>query len=206
MREDFPALRAEPSKSKSKRRTFILKQHAPQCGCGGSAAIGPTKKKQKTEKRSPKAALQPAEEPKQRCIGKKAPPPDMPEEDVLDEVCRARVQDSHVSTHPRRKLENEAARHVRSTPTLPPFADALDNVNAGAMWPAVFCAFEDCLWMSEHGTETDIYEHILAEHAEEVAHATALVHSLNPIDAVRSVYNAAISHKVCQDAPGRLLN
>ena len=41
----------------------------------------------------------------------------------------------------------------------------------------------------------------MAEHAEEVAHATALVHGLNPVDAVRSVFNAAMSHKVRQDAP-----
>ena len=101
-------------------------------------------------------------------------------------------------------LEDEIktlANHLRSTPTLPPFEDALANVNAGAMWPSVFCAFQDCQWMLERGTETDIYEHILAEHSEEVAGATGLIQSLNPVDAVRSVYNAAIAHKVRQDAP-----
>ena len=96
--------------------------------------------------------------------------------------------------------EELAATRIREHPTIPPSA-TMEAADAGEAWPAAFCAFEGCQWEEFDGDETELERHLRERHAEELEPICQhMLRGMAP-DALRSVYNEAISVKGRQQAP-----
>ena len=89
---------------------------------------------------------------------------------------------------------------MREHPTLPS-DEALQTVQNGELWPAVFCSFKNCDWHDEHGDEDALAVHLLDTHAEDLQPIAAIMLRGDAPDACLSIYKAAISHKCRSQAP-----
>ena len=93
-----------------------------------------------------------------------------------------------------------AMQRLRDQPTLPP-SGSIDKVNAAEMWPAVFCAFKDCMWEERLGTDIDLDNHLHEEHSEELRSIADHILRKDAPDAICSVYKQAIAVKCRSQAP-----
>ena len=93
-----------------------------------------------------------------------------------------------------------AATRLREHPTIPPSATP-DAVDAGEAWPAAFCAFQGCRWEEFDGDEAELERHLREKHGEELEPICQCMLRGKAPDALRSVYNEAISVKGRQQAP-----
>ena len=123
------------------------------------------------------------------------------EDDILEDVRNAKVAAN--STHPHRILEDKitelAAAKLRENPTVPP-GRPIEAVDAGELWPRMFCAFKDCAWQSHSGTEQDLEQHLRQEHGDELLPLTRHLVRCNDPCALMSIYNQAVAHR-CRDNP-----
>ena len=97
-------------------------------------------------------------------------------------------------------VQELATTLLREHPTIPPRA-ALDDVDAGANWPAAFCAFTGCMWEEQNGTEGELEHHLRKEHGEELLPICEHMLRGSAPDAMKSVYNQAIAVKCRQQPP-----
>ena len=93
-----------------------------------------------------------------------------------------------------------AATRLREHPTVPPSASASD-VDAGALWPRCFCAFEGCMWEEQNGTEEDLQRHLQEEHPEDLKRICQHMLRGDAPDAPYSAYCQAIAEKCRGQAP-----
>ena len=160
-------------------------------------------------RRSRATASKPPTRPSQDASAAEAPPapvpPQLPEEpSLLEELISMPVAPD--SDHPRRQLE-EALQHLadsqlRTQPLIPPSAEARPGeLQSGATWPQVFCAFRDCSWSSPEGTEAELHAHVVSAHAPELQDVAQHLPKPTPADALTSVYNEAIALRCREDAP-----
>ena len=123
------------------------------------------------------------------------------EDDVLEEARKAKVAER--STHPHRMLEDKIAElataQLRENPTVPP-GRPIEAVDAGELWPRMFCAFKDCAWQAHSGTEQDLEQHLRQEHSKELLPLTKHLLRCNDRHALMSIYNQAIAHR-CRGKP-----
>ena len=93
-----------------------------------------------------------------------------------------------------------AATKLREHPTLPS-DHAMETVDAGELWPSVFCAFRGCDWQEGDGDEDALAIHLMDEHNEDLQPIAECMLKGNAPDACLSIYKAAISCKCRSQAP-----
>ena len=96
--------------------------------------------------------------------------------------------------------EDLAANRLRAHPTIPPSASPA-SVDAGELWPRVFCAFEGCTWEHDFGTEEQLEEHLRDHHAVDLEPIRRHMLRRDAPDAFRSIYCQAIAAKCRSQAP-----
>ena len=89
---------------------------------------------------------------------------------------------------------------MREHPTIPP-DEPLTAVDAGRLWPNVFCAFKDCGWAERLGTEVQLKQHLEEEHKTELETITRHILRGTAPDAMYSAYNQAMTQRCRSQAP-----
>ena len=142
--------------------------------------------------KAPKPVAKPP--PRRRRYSTKRPAQPPYKLSIYEEVCKAKLR--YPSKHPHAELETELdiiVSSLRAFPTIPPGRSDV-RVEDGERWPAVFCAFQNCMWEQMDGSEEDLVAHLQEAHREELKPAAELLPmSLDESAALRSVYNEAIA-------------